>query len=62
MLGGIFLMKKPFAKQEEEIDWYVSRNPIEKYLKIDRVDSQTVSKFVSINSEKHFYQKKQIDS
>lgn len=55
-------MKKPFAKQEEEIDWYVSRNPIEKYLKIDRVDSQTVSKFVSINSEKHFYQKKQIDS
>ena len=55
-------MKRPIAKLEKEIDWYVSRNPIEKYLKIDRVDSQTVSKFVSINSEKHFYQKNQTDT
>ena len=51
-------MRRPIAKQEKEIDWYVSQNPIEKYLKIDRVDSQTVSKFVCINSEKHFYLKK----
>ena len=32
--------------------------PIEKYLKIDRMDNQTISKFVRINSEKHFYRKK----
>jgi len=51
-------MKKPFVKQENEIDWYVSQNPIEKYLKIDRVDNQTVSKFVRINSEGQFYRKK----
>ena len=48
-------MRRPIAKQEKEIDWYVSQKPIEKYLKID---SQTVSKFVCINSEKHFYLKK----
>ena len=51
-------MKKPFVKQENEIDWYVSYEPIEKYLKIDRMDNQTISKFVRINSEKHFYRKK----
>ncbi len=51
-------MKKPFVKQEKEIDWFVSQNPIEKYLKIDRVDNQTVSKFVCINSEEHFYRKR----
>ena len=51
-------MKKPFVKHENEIDWYVSQNPIEKYLKINRVDNQTVSKFVSINSDDHFYRKK----
>lgn len=51
-------MKKPSVKQETEIDWYVSYNPIEKYLKIDRIDSHTVSKFVRINAEGHFYRKK----
>ena len=51
-------MKKPVVKQEKEIDWIVSQNPIEKYLKIDRVNNQTISKFVSINSEKNFYRKK----
>ena len=51
-------MKKPFVKQENEIDWYVSYEPIEKYLKIDRMDNQTISKFVRLNSEKHFCRKK----
>jgi hypothetical protein len=51
-------MKKSFVKHQKHIDWYVSQNPIEKYLKIDRVDSQTISKFVCINSEKHFFRKK----
>ena len=51
-------MKKPFVKQENEIDWYVSHEPIDKYLKIDRIDNQTVSKFVRINSEKHLNRKK----
>ena len=51
-------MKKPFFKQEDEIDWYVSQNPIEKYLKIDRIDNQTTSKFVSIKSDGHLSRKK----
>ena len=51
-------MKKPFIKQENETYWYVSRNPIEKYLKIDRIDNQIVSKFVRINSEEHYFRKK----
>ena len=51
-------MEKPFAKQENEIDWYISKNPIDKYLKIDRVNNQTVSKFVWIYSEGRFYRKK----
>ena len=51
-------MKKPFVKHEIEIDWYVSQNPIENYLKIDRVDNQTISKFVCIDTEKHVYRKK----
>lgn len=51
-------MRKPFVEQENEIDWYISQNPIEKYLKIDRVDHQTERKFVRINSEKGFYRKK----
>ncbi len=51
-------MKKPFVKQEKEIDWFVSQNPIEKYLKIDRIDNQTTSKFVSIKSDEHLARKK----
>lgn len=51
-------MRKPFVEQENEIDWYISQNPIEKYLKIDRVDHQTESKFVRINSGEGFYRKK----
>ncbi len=51
-------MKKPFLKQEDDIDWFVSRKPIEKYLKIDRIDNQTTSKFVSIKSDEHLSRKK----
>ena len=51
-------MKKPFAKQDTKIGWYVNQNPVEKYLKIDRINSQTVSKFVSIDSEEHLFRKR----
>ena len=51
-------MKKPFNTQENEIDWYVNQNPIDKYLETDRVDNQTVRKLVGINSKAHSYRKK----
>lgn len=51
-------MKKSYVKPANKIDWYVSQNPIEKYLKIDRVDNQTVSKFVCIDSEEQFNREK----
>jgi hypothetical protein len=51
-------MNKPFIDQETGIEWYVNENPVEKYLKIDRIDSQMASKFVSLNSEKHLSRKK----
>ena len=51
-------MKKQVITQENEIDWYVSQNPIERYLKVDRIDNQAVRKFVRINSERHSYRQK----
>jgi hypothetical protein len=42
-------MKEPFVKQENKTDWYLNHNPIEKYLQIDKIDNQTISKFVRIN-------------
>lgn len=50
-------MKKPFFNQENGIEWYVNQNPVEKYLKIDRIDNQTANKFVSINSKKRLPRK-----
>ena len=46
-------MKKQAIIQENWIDWYVSQNPIDRYLKIDRIDSQSVSKSVRKNSKGH---------
>jgi hypothetical protein len=51
-------MNKPFIDQETGIEWYVNENPVEKYLKIDRIHNQMASKFVSLNSEKHLPRKK----
>ncbi len=51
-------MKKPIFDQETGIEWYVNKNPVEKYLKIDRIEHQTASKFVSLSSEKHLPRKK----
>ncbi len=51
-------MNKPFIDQETGIEWYVNENPVEKYLKIDRIDNQMASNFVSLNSEKHLSRKK----
>ena len=51
-------MKKPFFRQEDDIDWFVSQKPIEKYLKIDRIDNLTTSKFVFIKSYEHHSRKK----
>ena len=51
-------MKKRFVNQKKEIGWYVNQNPIEKYLKIDRVNNQTISKFVCVNFETHIDRKK----
>ena len=45
-------MKEPAVKHKNEIDWYVSHKPIEKYLNIDRNDKLKISKFVNIKSEK----------
>jgi hypothetical protein len=50
-------MKKPFFNQENGIEWYVNINPVEKYLKIDRIDNQIASKFVNLNSEKRSLRK-----
>ena len=46
-------MKKQAVIQENEIDWYVSQNPIHRYLKVVKIDKKAVSKFVRINSERH---------
>ena len=51
-------MKKQVVTKEDETDWYVSQNPIEGYLKVDRIDNQAVSKFVRINSERHSHRQK----
>ena len=50
-------MKKPFYDQENGIEWYVNLNPVEKFLKIEKVDDQTASKFVNLNSEKRIPRK-----
>jgi hypothetical protein len=51
-------MKKPFFEQENKTDWYVNHNPIEKYLQIERIDNQTVSKFVRINFDENLFRRK----
>jgi hypothetical protein len=51
-------MKEPFFEQENKTDWYVNNNPIEKYLQIERIDNQTVSKFVRINLDENFFRGK----
>lgn len=51
-------MKKPVVKQKNKADWYVNHNPIEKYLQIDRIDNQTIRKFVRINSRENTFRKK----
>jgi hypothetical protein len=53
-------MEKSLIKQENKINWYVSENPIEKYLNNDRVDYQIASKFVCINSEEYFIEMKPV--
>ena len=45
-------MKAPAIKQKNEIDWYISRKPIEKYLNIERNDKLLISKLIHIKSEK----------
>ncbi len=44
-------MQEPAIKQKNEIDWYISHKPIEKYLNIDRNDKSIISEFVNIKSE-----------
>jgi hypothetical protein len=51
-------MKEPFVEQENKTDWYVNHNPIEKYLQIERIDNQTVSKFVRINLDENLFRGK----
>ena len=51
-------MKKQAIIQENGIDWYVSQNPIERYLKVDRINNQSISKSVRINSKGHSYRQK----
>lgn len=51
-------MKELFVEQENKTDWYVNHNPIEKYLQIDKIDNQTVSKFMRINQRENLSRKK----
>jgi hypothetical protein len=51
-------MKKPVVEQKNKADWYVNHNPIDKYLQIDRIDNQTISKFVHLNSKGNTFRKK----
>ena len=51
-------MKKQVVTKEDETDWYVSQNPIERYLKVDRINNQSISKSVRINSKGHSYRQK----
>jgi len=51
-------MKKQAIIEEDEIDWYVSQNPIIRYIKVDRIDYQSVSKSVRKDSKKHSYRQK----
>jgi hypothetical protein len=45
-------MKEPIITKKNEIDWYVSLRPIERYLNIERENSLLISKFGNIKSEK----------
>lgn len=51
-------MKEPFIEQENKADWYVNHNPIEKYLQVEKIDNQTVSKFVRINLDENIFRGK----
>ena len=51
-------MKKQVVTKEDETDWYVSQNPINRYLKVVKIDNKPVSKFVRINSERHSHRQK----
>jgi len=56
--GDAFYMKKQVVTKEDETDWYVSQNPIDRYLKVVKIDNKPVSKFVRINSERHSHRQK----
>jgi hypothetical protein len=51
-------VKEPFIEQENKADWYVNHNPIEKYLQVEKIDNQTVSKFVRINLDENIFRGK----
>jgi hypothetical protein len=51
-------MKEPFTEQKNKADWYVNHNPIEKYLQVEKIDNQTVSKFVRINLDENLFRGK----
>ena len=44
-------MKEPLEKQEKQTGWYISQNPIDKYLKRDRTMDSTLGKLDEIKSE-----------
>ena len=50
-------MEEPAIKQKNEIDWYISHKPLEKYLNIDRNEKLIISKFVNIKSKKKIRRK-----
>jgi hypothetical protein len=51
-------MKNPFVEQENKTDWYINYNLIEKYLQIDKIDNQKISKFVHMNLEENLLSRK----
>ena len=51
-------MKNPFDEQENKADWYINYNLIEKYLQIDKIDNQKISKFVHMNLEENLLSRK----
>jgi hypothetical protein len=50
-------MKNPFVQQENETDWYINHNSIDKFLQTDRIDNRTLSRFVHIIPEENHFRK-----
>ena len=51
-------MQKQATIEEDEIDWYISQNPIDRYIKVDNIDNQSDTKSVRKNLKRHSHRQK----